>query len=201
MAIALTIDQRSSRTGGNRVDEWVSELNARYDDMLEQRFVAVVGDEMQALARDTTVVVDCVVRGIRYREWWVGIGVGAVEQPLGPTAARSEGPAFYNAREAVDRAKGQSYGYELVASNAEQEEDLRTVLNAVGYIAARRGPADSKRWQAVDLAAQGMRVGKIGDRLGIKSPSVSERLNTAGWREEQSLRALFARLAGMVSYD
>jgi len=153
-----------------------------------------VGDEMQALVRDPNVVLDCVIRGVRDREWWVGIGLGEVEHPLGSTAARSEGPAFYNAREAVGRAKGQSYGFALVAPDPDEQDDLEAVLETLGFITSRRGPADSKRWQAVELASRGLRVGEIGAQLGITWQAASERLKTAGWREEQGQRRLFVRL-------
>ena len=199
MSIALTIDQRGSRGGPVLIDQWVEELNLTYAGAYELPFVAVVGDEMQALLARPEPAVGITLRGMRRQEWWVGIGVGEVALPLAANAARSEGEAFYRARRAVTRAKTSDYGFAIEASNQDDTRALTAALSMLGYIQSKRGPATSKRWEAVDLAQSGLTADEIRQALGISKQAVSARLIRAGYDEEQEGRWLAEQLLDRAS--
>jgi len=194
MPIVVTLDQRASRESDDLVPLWLEQLNSGFREDLALPFVRTAGDELQALVDVPETVVEIVVRCVVSDLWWVGIGIGAVET-LGATSADSRGPAFYNAREAVEEAKRVRYGLAVVGDDFEQAQCIRASLDLLAFVVQRRGaPSRSKGWEAVDLAARGLNTEQIGKRLGISRQAAWQRLKTAGWDEELDGRWLAARL-------
>lgn len=98
----LTIDQRGSSTDVDRVPGLLAEL-ARL--VPGATFERSVGDELQGVLQSPAEVVDTALHALRDGHWYVGIGVGAVDQPLPASPREGSGPAFVAARLAVERAK------------------------------------------------------------------------------------------------
>lgn len=196
MVAALTIDQRSSRRSPeNRADEWAARLNARYAGQLIRSFSPTVGDEIQGITGNPRTIVGIVLDGVRENAWWLGLGIGDVDGPLGETAARSRGPALYKAREAVEVAKRSHHGFSVRAEDTHLASDIQTVLELLAFLIRRRGH-DPIRWQAVELAGEGASTVEIGDALGISQQAASKRLRNTGFYEETRGRELAERLLG-----
>lgn len=190
----LTIDQRSSRGAAeNRADEWAATLNARYGEQLIRPFSPTVGDEIQGVTGNPRTIVDILLEGIKENAWWLGVGIGDVETPLRETAARSRGPAFYNAREAVEAAKRSHHGFSVRIEDTPLASDLQTVLELLAFLIRRRGH-DPIRWRAVELAGEGASTVQIGKALGISQQAASKRLRNTGFYEETQGRELAVRL-------
>ena len=136
---------------------------------------------MQALVKDPDWVVEVALLGVRYEQWWVGIGIGSVESPLGETATDSRGSAFYNAREAVNQAKSAPYGFAVSADDADQGHAITATLTLLAHLTRRRG---ERQWQAVDLMCAGLSQKEVGKRLEVSPQAVSQRLRAAAWQEE-----------------
>lgn len=191
MAI-LTLDQRLSRESGDLVDDTARELNNSFRSSLEKRFVRTAGDEMQAVVTSPAALVDIVLRSARDGSWWVGVGLGSVEKPLGRTARDSRGPAFWNAREAVARAKQRAWRCAVVAGEAmEAAEDLEATLAMLIFIVDRRS---ERGWEMIDLISDGLNQTEIADRLGISKQAVSKVLLATGREEERRGREVAQRL-------
>ena len=174
---------------------WLETLNREFAEDLRLPFVRVGGDEAQALAASAEVLVELVLRGVRFEEWWVGIGLGEVEEPLGPSSADSRGPAFYRAREAVELAKKSRYGFGILGDEETRARQISAALTFPAFLVQRRGPAeDSKSWEAVELAAAGLNQSEIGEKLGITRQAASQRLKVAAWEEEREGRWLACTL-------
>lgn len=196
MLAAITIDQRSSRGASeNRADEWAAALNDRHREALILPFSTTVGDEIQGITGNPSTVVEIAMGGFRANAWWLGVGVGNVETPLAETAPRSRGPAFYNAREAVEAAKKSHHGFALRAEDSGLATDIQTVLELLAFLVRRRGQ-DPMRWQAVELAREGTSTVQIGKAMGITQQAASKRLRNAGFYEETRGRELAVRLLG-----
>lgn len=191
MPVVLTIDQKESRGNENRVPAWVERLNQEFRDQLELPFVQTAGDEMQALAKSAEAVTEVLLLGIRGERWWVGIGLGSVESPLGESSASSQGTAFYHAREAVIQAKESRYGFAVIGEDADRARAIAANYTLIGSIAQRRG---TKRWEAIDLVRKGLNATEIGERLGISPQAAWQRLRSAAWEEECQSRWLAAWL-------
>ena len=193
MPIALTIDQRDSRHAEDHAGEWANRLNKRFGKGLTLPFVRTVGDEIQALTGDAGVSVDILREGLRSEIWWLGLGIGEVESPLGHSAAESRGTAFYNARVAVESAKRSRYGFSVGTDDPALTDELETVLRLMAFVIRRRGKS-TERWRAIELAEEGISTGEIGKALGISQQAASSRLSNAGVDEELRGRKMAIRL-------
>jgi hypothetical protein len=188
----VTADQRNSRRGPDRVPAMLAELAERPGaDPHRLPFERTAGDEIQGLLSDPAAVVDVVVTLLR-GGWWVGIGVGGVDEPTPESARAGRGPAYVAAREAVDSAKGAAAGICVVGGagidGAEQAEAAAWLL---ATLLARRTP---QGWQVVDLVAAGAKGIDAARKLDISPQAVSSRLRVAGWTEELRGRELLTWL-------
>lgn len=194
MLAVITIDQRSSRQAPESWAEgWASRLNQEYADELVRRFTPTVGDEIQGVTGTSHAVVEILLGGIRASRWWLGVGIGSVETPLQKTAARSRGPAFYNAREAVESAKKSHHGFSVRTEDPRLGSDIQTVLELLAFLIRRRGQ-DAGRWQAVEMARAGASTVEVGRALKITQQAASKRLLNAGVHEEIEGRRLVERM-------
>ena len=62
------------------------------------RFERSVGDEVQGVVEKPAEVVDIALHCLRSGQWYVGIGVGAVDLPLPASPREGSGAAFVAAR-------------------------------------------------------------------------------------------------------
>src|SRR6478609_5986545 len=98
----MTIDQRGSSTDIDRVPGLLAELKGL---STAGRFERSVGDEVQGVVERPEEVVEIALHALRSGRWYVGIGVGEVDQPLPASPREGSGSAFVAARAAVERAK------------------------------------------------------------------------------------------------
>ena len=187
----LTLDQRGSRRSADLVAEWQDTLNDDFAGGLRLPFARTMGDEMQALVRDPRSLVDLVLRASRDEEWWVGIGLGEVERPIGETARDSRGPAFVNARTAVEAAKRRVWG---CAVRGDPEELALRLEDCFSMLVFIRRARTERGWETVDLASRGMDGPAIASQLDISKQAVSQRLRAAGYAEERRGRELAVSL-------
>jgi hypothetical protein len=192
----VTADQKRSRTAVDRVPALLAELNAGPVPMNRagrgtgpgRPFERTAGDEVQGLLATAEAVVPVLVTLLR-GGWWIGVGIGPVDQPLPETARAGRGPAYLSARQAVESAKTSPAGVCIAGGpGAEQAEAAAWLLAA---LVTRRTP---QGWQVVDLMANGAKGVEAAAKLGITPQAVSSRLRVAGWAEEQRGRQLLTWL-------
>ena len=88
MPYVLTVDQRASRRGADRVGAMLERLNGAVPVVLA--FERTAGDEFQGVLADPVTVVDTVLELVRAGGWSIGVGAGAVDTPL-PRSTRAPG--------------------------------------------------------------------------------------------------------------
>lgn len=188
------MDQRGSRGLGDAVRRHSAELNDRYGDVLARRFVRTAGDEMQAVSQDVGWLIDLLLDESRDGDWWVGVGIGPYERPLGRTARDSRGEAFYGARAAVEAAKKTPWGFAL----AEGVPVMRVAdCMAVTSLIVRR--RTERQQEAVDRFRELGRANEAAEAIGITPQSMSERLQAAAVDEEDAGRRLAAHLFAEIA--
>jgi len=170
-------------------------LNRSYADALALPFVRTAGDEMQGVASTGDGLARIASRCLEDGGWWVGVGLGPIELPLGPTARDTRGPAFWNAREAVKRAHKQKGGapgpIAVVGEERALADSVEAALSALAFIVGKRS---ARQQQAVDLARAGRSQRAVAEDLGITVSAVSQLLRASGFDEQRRLEALVARL-------
>ncbi|MEV6411307.1 transposase [Kribbella sp. NPDC051718] len=199
MVFVLTVDQRGSRSIGDLVPELLNTLNRRPRRIgLLRKFERTAGDEVQGVLSEARATVDVIVQLLRADTWHIGLGVGAVDQPLPRSTRAGSGEAFVFAREAVNRAKSSPHHVNVVGANEHAAEQVESVMWLMASVLRRRS---ERGWAVADLLAEGLTRREIGVKLGISQSAVTQRAQAAGFAEEQRGRVLAAELleAGEVA--
>ena len=188
MPFVLTVDQRSSRTGPDRVPDVLDSL-AGTPAVLG--FERTAGDEFQGVLGDAAVVVAVLARLVRDGNWSVGIGAGPVQTPLPDSTRAATGTAFLCARRAIDAAKQRPARVAVRGQDTEAAADAQAVATALTVLVQRRSP---QAWEAIDLVAAGHTQAETALRLGVSRQAVGQRLAAGLWDVEQDLHPTLARL-------
>ena len=203
----LTIDQRASRSTGDRVPELLSRADELWPGIVAGSpapppagvvlgFERTVGDEVQAVLDEPALVVDVALRVLRLGGWSVGVGCGRVDEPLADSSRAASGPAFVLARDAVEAAKSRQRVLPLAVRGAHHQTglDAEAVLTLVAATAARRTPAGWEAVDAVEAAGADVRQEDVAAGMGITQQAVSQRLRTALYDEARAAAGAAARL-------
>ncbi len=150
----LTINQRDSRRDGDLVPQLLKDLRhipARLD------FDRSVEDEVQGIVECSHQAVETALIALRTGQWYVGIGVGPINEPLPNLVKDASGHSLVYARRAVDRLRSGKEripvavdGPPLPALASEAE----AVLRLLGHIVLHRSAAE---WRVLDLLTPGVR--------------------------------------------
>jgi hypothetical protein len=190
--LVLTIDQRASRREADRIEDLLTRLAARPEATRYVRgFERTAGDEVQGLLDSPDDAVNLVLDLVREGHWYVGVGVGPVRTPIPASVRAASGPAFLDARTAVERAKSTVARLAVIGPDADTAEDAEALLALLGAVIHRRS---RQGWEVVDLMAEGLAQKDIAQRLGISPQAVSQRLRAALWNEERRVRPIASRL-------
>ena len=194
MPFVLTVDQRGSRRGADRVADVLTQLNAGVGALLA--FERTAGDEFQGVLDRPEVVVDVTMRLVRLGGWSIGIGAGAVQTPLPASTRAAAGQAFLCARRAVDAAKQRPMRLAVRGAVAPDAGDAQAVLSALAVLVGRRS---AQAWEAIDLIEDGRTQAEAAAELGVSRQAVGQRLAAASWELERELRPTAARLLGRAA--
>lgn len=198
----MTVDQRRSRRGADRVGDLISSMHHH---RLQRPFERTAGDEVQAVADNSTAgvhtVANIALELARTGQWSVGIGVGPVELPLPASTRAGRGPAFEAARDAVTRAKNAPAAVAITAADPERSGrclDAETALTLVALLITDR---TEQGHQACDLMDAGHTQTAAAELLGITKQAMSQRLSVARWSIEAGGRTLVEHLLADTAND
>ncbi len=196
---AVTIDQRSSRSAGDRVPELLESLaEACADNPPIAGFDRTVGDEVEGLFDDAAGVVAAVRAALAAGDWHIGLGIGSVES-VGRNVREARGSAFVAAREAVERAKvsgevevrqGADVNISPLALEASQ-----VVFQLLGALLADR--TDAQR-EVSDLFDAGFTGREAAAALGVSPSAVSQRRTASRYDLETRGWAVLSELLGRI---
>jgi hypothetical protein len=185
----LTVDQRASRRGPDRVADLLEQLNSSV--VAVRSFERTAGDEFQGVLDDPGEVVDVVLRLVRSGGWSIGIGAGPVQTPLPASTRAGAGAAFLSARRAVDAAKQRPVRLAVRGAAPVDAGDAQAVLSALAVLVERRSPA---AWEAIALVDAGRTQAEAAADLGVSRQAVGQRLSAGMYELERELRPTAARL-------
>ncbi|ACV08988.1 hypothetical protein [Jonesia denitrificans] len=215
----LTIDQENSRVVGDRVPELLelfgAHLRGRWAPVVE--FSRSVGDEVQGVIESPWALWAAVRLALRSGGWYVGIGLGVVDEPLPVRSSEGSGEAFIAARDAVDDAKTQrgtipvsvrglsGKGAQPTSdSMSAHVGDVQALLRLLALAVQGRS---AKAWEALDLltypdgSPRGSTQTDAAAELGISKQAMSARLKAARWDEEWGAIPLLVRLLDNLRPD
>jgi hypothetical protein len=187
----LTVDQRGSRSGPDLVPAVLEALNAPVLPAPLRAFERTAGDEVQGVLVDGEGVVARIGLLLRSGEWNIGLGIGAVEEPLPSSTRAGRGEAFVLARQAVMRAK--QHPSRLSVVGVPEYRAMR--IETVAWLLNRRSV---RGWEVADLLGDGLSHADAAQRLGISQSAVSQRAQAAGLLEGDRAARLLAQLLDEV---
>ena len=172
-------------------------LNERYSDAVLANFIITTGDEFQVLLRTADVVPDIiwsVEYGLYPYKIRFGIGRGVLHTRLEPNAISMDGPVWYRARDAVERAtRDRRLGGVFAGFEGSHDEVLTNLATLLRYL---REEMTEKQMEVVDQLREGLTQLEVARNIGIDRTSVTRRATGAAWRTyqvgEEALRLLLA---------
>jgi hypothetical protein len=143
----LTINQTDSRRDGDRVPQLLKDLRhipARLD------FDRSVEDEVQGIVGCPHQAVDAALVALRCGSWYVGLGVGPVNEPLPNQIKDAGGHGLIYARRAVDRLRNSKDRIPVAVEGpyADLAGECEAILRLLGHIVRDRSQAE---WRVLDL--------------------------------------------------
>ena len=193
----LTIDQRHSRTSGDRVPRLLDAL-AEAEIPCVAAFERTAGDEIQGLLDEPAAVRGALLVALRDGDWHCGVGVGEVDDDSFATGTRAgRGPAYLAARDAVDAAKSMtgSVAVRVPVDSGDEATtwagDCEAVWTLVARLVLERTEA---QWRAVDAVDRSPTQAAAADELGITPTSVAGALRLSHIREERAAYPALDRL-------
>ena len=187
----LTVDQRGSRSGPDLVPAVLESLNDTALPGPLRAFERTAGDEVQGVLVDGAGLVARIGRLLRAGTWNIGLGFGAVEEPLPSSTRAGRGEAFVLARQAVMRAKQHPSRLSVVGVPEYRAERIETVAWLWAGVLNRRSV---RGWEVADLLGDGLSHADAAHRLGISQSAVSQRAQAAGLVEADRAARLLAQL-------
>jgi hypothetical protein len=175
----LTVDQRRSRAREDLVEAAMAKLNQDPHRPLRLAFDRTAGDEMQGVSTSASTAAGIALELAGSGQWSVGIGVGAVREPLPSNTRAGAGEAFERARAAVTAAKN-APGHIAVSGSSALAEQAEAVLQLVVSVARKRSQLSAEAGLLVD---EGLTQQEVAERLGISQQAVSGRLHSGLWYE------------------
>lgn len=189
--LVLTVDQRGSRHGTDRVP---AALDLLHDVPALRPFERTAGDELQGVLADPAALPVAVEALLRDASWSIGIGIGAVDEPLPDHARAGSGQAYLHARTAVTSAKNAPWQLRVVGDDTGARQ-LESALWLWASVLARR---TARGWEVADLVDQDLSYDETARRLGITQSAVSQRAQAAGIVEGRRARELVTHLAAAL---
>ncbi|WP_254781130.1 hypothetical protein [Modestobacter sp. DSM 44400] len=188
----LTIDQKGSRRGPDRVPGALSALSGAPTVL---RFERTAGDELQGVLDDPVAVVGVVLDLVRAGGWSIGVGAGPVQTPLPASTRAGAGAAFICARAAVEAAKRRPSRVAVRSPATTAAADAQAVLTALAVLVDRRS---AQAWEAIVLVTAGRTQAEAAAELGVTRQAVGQRLAAGLWDVERDLRPTAVRLLALA---
>lgn len=190
----ITADQVDSRHRTDIVAETQAALEVQFGHALALPVDRNAGDEVQALTSSADAALGILLALDRVRSWSIGVGCGAVRDPLPDSVRAASGSAFFAARDAVQSAKKRPSRFAL-RSGAESERQRASDVEALtDLLLTTRGRRSSAGWELYDLLRDGITQREAAERLGISEPAVSSRARAAGIHPEAAALPAITRL-------
>ncbi len=207
------IDSRSNRDRNwlqNHLSGILVELNRRYAYDLASLFTITIGDEFQGLLKNTEnlfAIIDYIKFVMYPQKIRFGIGFGDVETAIDNNKALgADGPAYHNARDAMDILKSTESMYEqpvrdvlLVWDNKPSGNMVDIINAALSTCALIESNWTYKQREVVDLLQQGgVTQSNMAEKLKIEQTSVHRRLKAADYYTYKYVKEAVTKAANEV---
>lgn len=171
-----------------KLQEVLDLVNEKYGEYILSNFTITIGDEMQGLLKPNAPVYDILVNILEENypvkiRFGLGLGRLTTDNINREMSIGMDGPAFYLAREAIEKAhkqKGYSIVFKSEIHDSTKEEEINVTLGLLSII---RNLWNERFLSIIKLLRVGMKQKDIADELGVSQPYISELVNKSYWKE------------------
>ncbi len=199
MYCALIGDIVHSREIKNRADvqmqlhQTLDDINDRFKKDIASKFTITIGDEFQGLhysPQNIIEIIDTIKMALYPIKFRFGVGFGEMNTRINENMAiGADGPAYYAAREAIEKIKSIKHQYErpikdimFAYDNPKMKSRLELVnatLSTCSYIEDKW--SDKQREVIKKLIQENSSQRELADFLGLEQSSIQRRLYASGF--------------------
>jgi hypothetical protein len=166
-----------------KLGKLLENLNSQLAGDILSKFVITVGDEFQVLLRSAETVPDvlwAIETHLSEVSIRLGIGFGVLHTPLREFAIGMDGPAFHEARKAINIAKNKGWQGGVFMGFGEAED---TMLNGLARLLERQrnGMTEPQR-EVANRLRTGMKQIDVAKDLGTSRQAVNHHVRAMGWK-------------------
>lgn len=205
LSASRDLDRDRRREVQERLANLLEELNDDLQAAMLSRFTVTLGDEFQGLLSRPSSIPEILWRlrrNLPTMHLWTGVGFGGLDTQLQAQAIGMDGPAFHNARQAVERARDEAiHGGVFVGFEADD-----VILTGLGRLLDHhRSSFTAAQLEAVDRVRSGRKQSDAAAELEVSPQAISKRLKAASWEiyrtGEEAFRALLGRYDTTDEWD
>jgi hypothetical protein len=196
----------------------IRDINKRFASAIAADFVVTHGDECQGLLHEDAItdvvdIIEFVIDKMYPVQVRFGVGLGTLNTSLRKRAIGMDGPAWYNANEALDGAKRERVAARFKGFGAfigscrdslscadlsfSADQYLSSMLSLLMHVRTR-WTLDLRK--VTELLQEGKTQVDVAASRGVSAAAVSKRLARAGWREyRDGVLAIRQLLAALVA--
>jgi hypothetical protein len=155
------------------------EINDQFQEYIVSKFTVVKGDEFQILLSKPSMAPE-VIEAIRFKmsPWKlkIGVGLGLISTEINKESTmKVDGPAFYQARAAIERSKKNKQSTFFSGEFAA----IRLVNSLYCFIGTCELRRSARQREVINLLAQERTQIKVASHLGVSQENISKMLNAA----------------------
>lgn len=176
----------------HKMEKTLDGINEKYEKDIASKFMITLGDEFQGLLKcgDNVMNIISEIEAVMYPvKIRFGIGVGEITTEVNPEVPLgADGPAYYNARNAIEFLKSSENKSKMADSNIMLKADgnneasekmINTILSLLTVI--KNKWTDRQREVIRDYVLHEDNQKSVGQRLGITQSSVQKNLSNADY--------------------
>ena len=160
----------------DKLESTLHNINERYSQVVISKFLITLGDEFQGLLRPTNLLFDIItdiVEAIEPVQIRFGVGYGSISTKINDVALGMDGPAFYEAREAMDKAH--KYKGHVIIFHSPPADNSRLAVNTSLLLLSQVRNLWSDKNKLIHACIRAnMNQVQIASQLGISQSAVSQ---------------------------
>ena len=175
------LDPRRRTALQGRLEQLLDAVNRQHRESIAARFLVTLGDEFQGVLTRGDAVPDIVWQletELRQIDVRIAIGLGTLHPPFKDYALGMDGPAFHQAREAIELSRKRRLNGGVFAGFGDDDPVLNGFARILRYV--REGFTERQLHTAA-LLRGGIRQSEVADRLGVTRQMVNVRVKGSGW--------------------
>jgi plasmid maintenance system antidote protein VapI len=169
----------------DKLETLLEEINSSYSHSIAAKFLITIGDEFQGLLHPTSdayVIATKICEQLYPIKIRFGLGYGQISTSLKEFSLGMDGPAFYQARNALDRLKNSKESAIFLAASTKDKADLKAInaLFTSLFLLKQFWPENFHK--SLPLLRSNYTQQEIAEALEITQGAVSRMTQRSKWR-------------------